>query len=207
MQAFKDHDPSNPWSVTGESHVIDSNGKVRLNYVPLLGSVTISGYTETTVSSPGLTEFYIDYQAATSYRTALGYVQFSLSAAGAAVSVNYSGVSQVLWASTMEEVRTHVGNDAVHFAQNDIRVYPYQMYGFNDFQANDCVWFGDTHAAWERGDVAYYGNNAWQVLHHGDDGQYLTSRGHGNDPVWTTAATGSYATTSEVIALVIALGG
>ena len=65
MITFKDYDPANPWTVTSEPQVIDSKGKVTLNYIPLKGSITVPGYTETTSQTPGLTEFYVDYQDST----------------------------------------------------------------------------------------------------------------------------------------------
>ena len=108
MITFKDYDPANPWQVTGESQVIDATGKVTLNYIPLKGSITIAGYTETTSQSPGLTEFYVDYQDSTSYRTAKGILQFNISAAAQAVSVSYSGVSTVIWAKWLNEFKAYM---------------------------------------------------------------------------------------------------
>lgn len=105
MIEFKDYNPSNPWTITNESQIVDSAGKVTLNYVPLKGSITIPGYTETTSQSPWLTEFYVDYQDSTTYRTAKGILQFNISAAAQAVSVSYSGVSTVIWAKTLNEIK------------------------------------------------------------------------------------------------------
>lgn len=114
LPEFKDYNPGSPWAVTGEPHTIDSAGRIRLKYVPLQGTgataVSIAGYAETTSSNPGLTEFYIDYQVATAYRTANGYVQFSLSAAGNTVSVNYYGVSTVIWADQMNELAAGIAS-------------------------------------------------------------------------------------------------
>ena len=108
LPVFYNYDPSNPWTVTNESHTVAANGTVRLTYVPLKGSVTIPGYTETTNVSPGSTEFYIDYQDSTAYRTAQGVVQFNVSAASAVVSISYQGVSQLLLAEHMNEIKTYI---------------------------------------------------------------------------------------------------
>lgn len=108
MIEFKDYDPSNPWVVTDESQIIDASGKVTLNYVPLKGSITIPGYTETTSQSPGLTEFYVDYQDSTIYKAAKGILQFNVSAAAQTISVSYSGVSTVIWAKWLNEFKVYM---------------------------------------------------------------------------------------------------
>ena len=113
MKTYHNYDPINPFTVTGESHVIDSAGRVKLDYIPLKGSVSISGYTETTSQSPGLTEYYIDYQDSTAYRTAKGIVQFNVSAAAATVSMSYSGVSTLIWAEDMNEIKAHLDASAI----------------------------------------------------------------------------------------------
>lgn len=108
LPIFHNYDPANPWTITGEPHTVTANGTVRLIYIPLKGSVSIPGYTETTSVTPGLTEFYIDYQDATAYRTAQGVVQFNASAASASVSISYQGVSQLLLANYMNEIKSYI---------------------------------------------------------------------------------------------------
>lgn len=108
LPQFYDYNPSNPWVITDESHTIALNGTVRLTYIPLKGSVSIPGYTETTSVTPGLTEFYIDYQDATAYRTAQGVIQFNVSAASSNILVSYQGVSQLLLATYMNEIKAYI---------------------------------------------------------------------------------------------------
>ena len=108
MIEFKDYDQANPWVIENEQHVIDATGKTTLNYVPLKGSITIAGYTETTSQIPGLTEFYVDYQDSTIYKAAKGILQFNISAAAQAVSVSYSGVSTVIWAKWLNEIKAYM---------------------------------------------------------------------------------------------------
>lgn len=114
LPVFKDHNPANPWSVSNESHVIASNGTIRLVYAPKKGSLTITGFTETTNPSPGLTEFYCDYQDATDYRTAQQIVQFSVSQAGNTATANYLGVTQTLMAEHLNELKAHEENTGIH---------------------------------------------------------------------------------------------
>jgi hypothetical protein len=116
LPIFHDHNPSNPWTVTNEQHTVDSNGQIRLTYAPKKGTVVISGFTETQSTSPGLTEFYIDYQDATDYRTAQQIVQFSLSQAATVISVSYSGVSQTVTAEHMNTIKDHVEDTTVHLS-------------------------------------------------------------------------------------------
>ena len=113
MIEFKDYDPANPWLVSNESQVINSAGKVTLNYIPLKGSITVTGYTETTSQTPGLTEFYVDYQDSTTYRTAKGILQFNVSAATQSISVSYSGVSTVIWAKWLNEFKTYMESNPI----------------------------------------------------------------------------------------------
>ena len=81
MQTFYDYDPSNPFVVSNELQTI-TNGKIRLNYTPLKNSIVIPGFTQATTSSPGETEFYVDYQDSSEYRLATQYVYFSSSKNG-----------------------------------------------------------------------------------------------------------------------------
>jgi len=118
LPIFHDHSPAAPWHVTDEpAHIIDSLGYVRLIYKPKKDSpstVAIAGFTETTNSSPGLTEFYIDYQDQTQYRTATQLVKFNLSQVGNSISAIYLGVGQRLYADNLNEIKSHVENTGIH---------------------------------------------------------------------------------------------
>ena len=104
MQKFYDYDPANPFKVSGETQVI-TDGKIRLNYTPLAGSLTITGYTATTENSPGTEEFYVDYQTASSYRLATQFVYFNTANNGKTVTCNYSGVSTLILARHLNEIK------------------------------------------------------------------------------------------------------
>ena len=65
MDEFHDLDPSRPYAVDGEVHII-RDGRVRLNHAPLKGSVHIEGYEEQ--EHPGNIPahgFWVDYQDGT----------------------------------------------------------------------------------------------------------------------------------------------
>ena len=115
LPIFKDHDPENPWVVTGESHVIDSKGIISLEYIPLNGSISMDYFTFTnnqlSISSQ---QFYIDYSVATDYKGATGKVYFNPVNAGTKVIVAYQGVSQLIKAAYMNEVKSHVEDAFKH---------------------------------------------------------------------------------------------
>lgn len=118
LPTFHNHTPNAPWHVIDEpSHIIDSNGYIRLTYKPkkdLPSTVIIAGFTETTNSNPGLTEFYIDYQDQTQYRTSSQLVKFHASQANNSVVVNYWGVGQKLFAEDLNVIKDHVESSEAH---------------------------------------------------------------------------------------------
>ena len=105
MQTFYDYNPSNPFDVTAESQTI-VDGKVTLNYTPLKGSVTITGFTETTTSTPEKGKFYIDYATDSQYRMATQKVLFNTADNGTTVSVTYKGVSTLIRAVHFNEIKS-----------------------------------------------------------------------------------------------------
>ena len=112
MQYFKDYDIDNPFDINEEIHVIQ-NGKIRLNYAPMKGSVTIralsgsSTFTEVNSSktAPRANEFRIEYGDETHYKTATQWVYFSESDNSKEVSVSYKGVSTLILAKDLNEMR------------------------------------------------------------------------------------------------------
>jgi len=108
LPIFKNYDPNNPFTPPAKTYTVGGDGKVRLDYIPKKGTVTITDYTETTNPMPGAGQFYIDYQDNTQYKMAMGYVVFAVSAAGQQVAPSYQAVGQLLWAEHLEVVRQHV---------------------------------------------------------------------------------------------------
>lgn len=107
MQTFHDYDIKNPFDVTAESQTI-TDGKVTLNYTPLQGSVTITGFTENTSGTPAKGEFYIDYAVNSQYRMATQVVKFNTEDNGTTVSVTYKGVSTIIFARHMNEIKEFI---------------------------------------------------------------------------------------------------
>ena len=104
MIEFHDYDPAHPFPVTSEKHIIQ-DGRIILDYVPLKASVTIEGFRECTTGSPGPGEFYIRYGDEDGYRTADQIVHFSEGYDGLLVTVDYLGVSTILRARHMNEIK------------------------------------------------------------------------------------------------------
>lgn len=115
MIVFHDYDPAHPFAVTAEKHIIQ-DGQITLNYAPLQGSVTINGFTEDTTGALPLGTFYIDYGAEDNYRTADQKVHFPAGYNGIAVTVDYKGVSTMLRAKHMNEIREFMERGASELA-------------------------------------------------------------------------------------------
>ena len=115
MIVFHDYDPAHPFAVTAEKHIIQ-DGQITLYYAPLQGSVTINGFTEDTTGALPLGTFYIDYGAEDNYRTADQKVHFPAGYNGIAVTVDYKGVSTMLSAKHMNEIREFMERGASELA-------------------------------------------------------------------------------------------
>lgn len=111
---FRDYNPDNPWQVTGETKTITNNFIV-LDYAPLNGSLTISGFTPTSdKSSIGLSEFYIDYGVSSAYKAADQKVYFNSAKNGITVTCTYQGVSQTLFAVYLNSLFAHTNDPTMH---------------------------------------------------------------------------------------------
>ena len=104
MIEFHDYDPAHPFPVTSEKHII-RDSRITLDYVPLKGSVSIEGFRECSACSPGPGEFYIEYGDEDEYRTANQIVHFSAGYEGLLVTADYQGVSTILRARHMNEIK------------------------------------------------------------------------------------------------------
>ena len=107
MIQFHDYDPTHPFDVTNEKHII-TDYKITLNYTPLKGSVSISGYTEDSTGTLANAAFYIDYDEENNYRSANQIVRFSPDAEGKEVSISYKGVSTLLRAKHLNEIKDYM---------------------------------------------------------------------------------------------------
>ena len=115
MISYHDYDPVHPFDVFGEKHII-RDCKIILDYVPLKGSVTIEGFTENTTGSPGRGEFYIEYGDEDNYRTADSVVHFSEGYEGYMATVDYQGVSTILRAKDLNEIKLFMEQGASELA-------------------------------------------------------------------------------------------
>lgn len=114
MIEFHDYDPSHPFDVT-EKRII-ANNKVTLNYAPLKGSVAISGLVEDFSGSVPQGTFFINYGDEDNYRSADQIVHFPEGYDGAAVTISYKGVSTLLRAEHMNEIKSFIEKGAGELA-------------------------------------------------------------------------------------------
>ncbi len=126
MIEFKDYDPANPFQVTCEKHII-CNGKITLNYAPLKGSVSIDELVEDTSGTLPVGSFFINYGDANNYRTADQIVHFNRTYDGVVVSVNYQGVSTLLRATHMNEIKEFIERGASELAARIIAEHEQNM--------------------------------------------------------------------------------
>lgn len=104
MIEFHDYDPAHPFNVYGEKHIIH-NRIITLDYAPLKGSITISGLTEDTTGTAPQGTFFVNYDEENNYRAADQKVHFPEGYDGLVVTVDYKGVSTLLRATHMNEIR------------------------------------------------------------------------------------------------------
>ena len=115
MIVFHDYDPAHPFAVTAEKHII-RDSKITLNYAPLKGSVRIDGFLEDETGGLPLGTFSIHYGDEDNYRTADQIVHFPAGYDGIAVTVDYKGVSTILRAKHMNEIREFMERGASELA-------------------------------------------------------------------------------------------
>ena len=133
MIQFHDYDPTHPFDVTNEKHVI-TDYKITLNYTPLKGSVSISGYTEDSTGTLANAAFYIDYDEENNYRTANQVVRFSPDAEGKEVTVSYKGVSTLLRAKHLNEIKDFMERGASEQAANILVAHESALIGYFDYR-------------------------------------------------------------------------
>ena len=126
MIEFHDYDPAHPFEVFGEKHIIQGS-KITLDYVPLKGSVHIEGFSENTTGTPQRGEFYIEYGAEDNYRTADQIVHFPEGYDGYLVTVDYKGVSTILRAKHMNEIKRFMEYGASELAARMIVLHEKEM--------------------------------------------------------------------------------
>lgn len=115
MIVFHDYDPAHPFAVTAERHIIQG-GKITLNYAPLKGSVIIDGFSEDTTGALPAGTFYVYYGEEDNYRTADQIVHFPAGYDGVTVTVDYQGVSTMLRAKHLNEIKEFVERGASELA-------------------------------------------------------------------------------------------
>ena len=135
MIKFKDYDPAHPFDVVDEKHII-TDYKITLNYTPLKGSVSISGYTEDSTGTLANTAFYIDYDEENNYRSANQIVRFSPDAEGKEVSISYKGVSTLLRAKHLNEIKDYMERGVPLLVANMIIAHESALIGYFDNRIN-----------------------------------------------------------------------
>ncbi|MBQ6297412.1 MAG: hypothetical protein IJK81_06940 [Selenomonadaceae bacterium] len=92
-----------------------SGGQVQLRNIPRQGSVTISGFIETTSLVVDAGKFRVDYfDANGEYREASRKIYFNSADNGKRVSVGYSPVGTPVTAADMNEIKAHMENSTLH---------------------------------------------------------------------------------------------
>lgn len=115
LPIFHNFSPSSPWSVTGETKIIGSDGTIFLDYTPQNGSLVISDFTYTeSPNNIAAGQFYYDYAVSSNYKAATQIVYFNASKAGTSVTIAYTAVGQVIKADQMNEIKSHLENTEVH---------------------------------------------------------------------------------------------
>ena len=135
MIQFHDYDPTHPFDVTNEKHII-TDYKITLNYTPLKGSVSISGYTEDSTGTLANAAFYIDYDEENNYRSANQIVRFSPDAEGKEVSISYKGVSTLLRAKHLNEIKDYMERGVPLLVANMIIAHESALIGYFDDRIN-----------------------------------------------------------------------
>ena len=135
MIQFHDYDPTHPFDVTNEKHII-TDYKITLNYTPLKGSVSISGYTEDSTGTLANAAFYIDYDEENNYRSANQIVRFSPDAEGKEVSISYKGVSTLLRAKHLNEIKDYMERGVPLLVANMLIAHESALIGYFDDRIN-----------------------------------------------------------------------
>ena len=115
MILFHDHDPAHPFPIEAERHTI-AEGKIILDYTPLKGSVTIAGFSEIAEGEILPNTFFINYGDEDDYRSANQAVYFNAAHNGEVVSVSYQGVSTLLRAKHLNEIKDFMERGASEMA-------------------------------------------------------------------------------------------
>lgn len=115
MIEFHDYDPAHPFDVSGEKHIIH-NRTITLDYAPLKGSITIEGLSEDTTGTVPQGTFFVYYGEENNYRAADQKVHFPEGYDGVAVTVDYKGVSTLLRAAHMNEIKRFIEAGASELA-------------------------------------------------------------------------------------------
>lgn len=138
MIEFHDYDIKHPFEVVGEKHIVTDN-KITLNYAPLKGSVSIGGFSEDTTGTLAAAAFYIAYDEENDYRSADQIVRFSSEAEGTEVKVNYQGVSTLLRAKHMNEIKDYMERGAPTMVANMLIAHESALVGYFESRINGLV--------------------------------------------------------------------
>ncbi len=108
MLKFHDYDPSKPFPVKEERHYIEG-GEVFLDYTPKAGTLQITSADGTefklVTGEPKEGEFFINYEEGSQYKLANQKVTFSEADNGKKISCDYEGVSTLIKAKHMNEIK------------------------------------------------------------------------------------------------------
>lgn len=128
MIEFHDYDPTHPFEVTDEAQTI-TDSKIILNYVPLQNSIEIGGYhAATSKSELASGTFFMDYHADDNYLSADGVVYFAAEDNGKTVTISYKGVSTLLRASHMNEIKRFIEVGASELAARILVTHEQMMF-------------------------------------------------------------------------------
>ena len=128
MIEFHDYDPAHPFDVESETQTV-TDGKIILNYVPLQGSIVIDGF-HAVQSKSDLAHgaFFVDYHAEDNYLSADGIVYFADEDNGQRVTASYKGVSTLLRADHMNEIKRFIEVGAGELAARILVTHEQMMF-------------------------------------------------------------------------------
>ena len=108
MKKYFPYDITGSVAIEGEEHTI-VHGQIRLDHVPLEGSIEVRGFREgRSVATLQTNEFYCNYRADTLYREANRIVYFWTGRSGQKVYVSYRAVASPVTADDMNEIESRL---------------------------------------------------------------------------------------------------
>ena len=119
MKRYTPYSPQMPRTVSAEKHVI-ADGKIRLDHIPYLNSISISGFRQTDSMTPAQGYFFCAYGDELYYRESNCLVLFNSDDNGKTVSVDYLEVGTIVTFDDMNEIAEHMDDTDLHHERYEL---------------------------------------------------------------------------------------